>query len=689
MPNIRIFRKSNEQIMNIKKIGTRAVTSLSISMVLLSVVIISAARATDFTADSNEVETSVNSSAGFNLNLNSNVPVDLNVNANTNSNTNANTNTPVEVDVNANTPADVPITNAPVNIPVAVSANVPVQVVNVPPVVKPKPKPKPKPVVPANTNTPVAVLSVTGEAVSGATSKTGLPVFSGTALPGATVIVRIDGQVAGSVVAGPDGVWVFTPATPLANGEHTVVVESNGQLSAPAVFGVQVPDIGSRIAVTAPVTGGTVDSSTPVLGGTALPGSRITIAIDGQAAGVADADSSGNWSYSVAVPLASGEHNLVVVDEAGQTENISFTVVLPLVIPGTVPNSVEPAPIAVLSFLPPQANLAVAKAVAKTAQVAATIGGAYQTQVLDNPAVQTTANVAVAPAATVVATAAATSAVGGVWLWQYLFFFFSQPLALLDRRRIKRWGTVFNGFTRLPIDLATVRLLEASSGRIVRTRVTDREGRFLFIVPAGEYRLEVSKNGLVFPALTLAGQKTIADYGDLYFGGSVSPTGGAVHPNVALEPTAVDDQAKIVASARNGRYAKHLVASASSAVSAVAAIASPNAWTILNLAVQIFLVFAIERYVSKKRVAKPGQVLGPEGKPVRAVVRLFESAYDKLVETAITDASGQFVFLVGPNKYYLTAEAPNCGRLKTDVYDLTAGKTVLALDPQLKLPAQA
>ncbi len=62
------------------------------------------------------------------------------------------------------------------------------------------------------------------------------------------------------------------------------------------------------------------------------------------------------------------------------------------------------------------------------------------------------------------------------------------------------WGTVFDSVSKEPLELALVRLHRADSDRIVETKVTDRNGRFGFIVPKGEYYITVTKAGYTFPA---------------------------------------------------------------------------------------------------------------------------------------------------------------------------------------------
>ncbi|HID41528.1 MAG TPA: hypothetical protein EYP33_05165, partial [Pyrodictium sp.] len=82
----------------------------------------------------------------------------------------------------------------------------------------------------------------------------------------------------------------------------------------------------------------------------------------------------------------------------------------------------------------------------------------------------------------------------------YLQYLFTQPLYLLLRRKRKGYGVVYDSIRKTPVDLAVLRLYEKESGRLVQTRVTDKEGRYLFIVPKGRYEIKVTKAGYLFPS---------------------------------------------------------------------------------------------------------------------------------------------------------------------------------------------
>jgi len=72
---------------------------------------------------------------------------------------------------------------------------------------------------------------------------------------------------------------------------------------------------------------------------------------------------------------------------------------------------------------------------------------------------------------------------------------------LLIKKHALPWGTVSDSVTGNPIDLVLVRLMSVKDKRVIETKVTDREGRFGFIVPTGKYSVFVAKEGFKFPSV--------------------------------------------------------------------------------------------------------------------------------------------------------------------------------------------
>lgn len=62
------------------------------------------------------------------------------------------------------------------------------------------------------------------------------------------------------------------------------------------------------------------------------------------------------------------------------------------------------------------------------------------------------------------------------------------------------WGVVYDSANRNPIDLALIRLSNFADGRVVETKVSDKEGRFGFLAQAGNYKISASKEGYRFPS---------------------------------------------------------------------------------------------------------------------------------------------------------------------------------------------
>ncbi|HCT4767355.1 TPA: BapA prefix-like domain-containing protein, partial [Pseudomonas aeruginosa] len=148
-------------------------------------------------------------------------------------------------------------------------------------------------------------------------------VISGTAEAGATVILTDgNGNPIGQVTADGSGNWVFTPATPLANGTviNALAQDAAGNNSSPTSATVD------SLAPAAPV----IDPSNgSVIAGTAEAGATVILTDgNGNPIGQVTADGSGNWSFTPGTPLSNGTVvNAVAQDAAGNTSGPASTTV--------------------------------------------------------------------------------------------------------------------------------------------------------------------------------------------------------------------------------------------------------------------------------------------------------------------------------------------------------------------------
>jgi hypothetical protein len=305
------------------------------------------------------------------------------------------------------------------------------------------------------------------------------------------------------------------------------------------------------------------------------------------------------------------------------------------------------------------ATVPIAEKAAYVADVALE-GAATIIESRNDPQVEKAAENQLAPIALLVAALAMIPAVLSN-LITYLRYIFFQPIFLLGGRRRKKWGVVYNSLTKMPIDLAVVRLLDAKTGHIVQSRVTDGEGRYSFFVDPGLYRIEVTKNGFSFPTKVLQDLKEDTGYLDLYHGEPVHVDDkyAALTANIPLDPIGAKDKTprRIVIDKMLYELQK-FIASLAIAAGLLAAIISPTVWTIGLLIFQVLMYIVFRRLAETKKPKNWGIVYDrADKKPInRVIARLFSKQFNKLVATEITDNKGRYSFMVGPNEYYVTFE---------------------------------
>lgn len=279
----------------------------------------------------------------------------------------------------------------------------------------------------------------------------------------------------------------------------------------------------------------------------------------------------------------------------------------------------------------------------------------------NDPQVEKTAESTVAPIALGTALIATVPALSMLNLFSYLRFLFLQPIFLVGYRRRKKWGMVYNALTKLPIDLAVVRLYDAKTNRMVQSHVTDSEGRYAFFVDPGLYRIEVIKPGFIFPTKILQDYREDTNILDLYHGEPVhvDEKYAAIAANIPLDPVGVKEKTPLrIAINKMLRGLQRFIASLSVAAGILAVIIRPTWWTIGLLAFQVILYFVFKRLATPPKPKNWGIVYDRDSnRPVgRVVARLFSKQFNKLVATGVTDNKGRYSFMVGPNDYYITFE---------------------------------
>ncbi|MDD2326451.1 MAG: carboxypeptidase regulatory-like domain-containing protein [Alphaproteobacteria bacterium] len=318
------------------------------------------------------------------------------------------------------------------------------------------------------------------------------------------------------------------------------------------------------------------------------------------------------------------------------------------------------------------------------AGLAGRVSGAYEevAEVLANPAVQTTA----IPSLSILALGNVAASAGYLTFFNYLYFLFTQPIALIARRRKDKFGVVYDSLTKLPLDLAAVRL-KNSAGRIMQTRVTDSQGRYNFLTKAGDYSVEVDKLGYTFPTRLLAGVKEDLDYVELLGENKVSfKRDGLLSSNIPVDPkgderTPDDVKRKVAFRKFQGAFALLTT------LLSIGALVFYPSWEYLFMAAFQAATYLMFRRLSVKKLPPhTGKIMDTSGRPlVNAVVRIMDAKFNRVLETQVTDSQGRYAFLVGRGQFFLTANLAGYEQFKTETIDCSGRAKTSVIDRELKL----
>ncbi|MFA6214986.1 MAG: DUF4215 domain-containing protein [Patescibacteria group bacterium] len=307
-------------------------------------------------------------------------------------------------------------------------------------------------------------------------------------------------------------------------------------------------------------------------------------------------------------------------------------------------------------------------------------------KVIDNPQVEQ-ANVSVAApvlvATVVVNTFASFSFIN---FFSYLQYFITQPFAVLFRRRRKKWGVIYNALTKQPVDLAIVRLYQKENNRLIQSRVTDKLGRYSFLIDPGRYYLTVTKPKFDFPTAYLQNLKEDVSYLDLYHGGTIEVTGqrADITANIPIDPQIEEKPAAKIILQYYLRKLQYLAAFAAIPLATISLIISPGLFTLVMLCFHCLLYALFRRLGYQKPPRNWGMVYDHTNrKPVsRAILRIYDKQYNKLLDTRVTDGKGRYSFLVNNNIYYVTAEKLGYHPFKSNEIDLLSKdkEAVVSLD---------
>jgi len=241
----------------------------------------------------------------------------------------------------------------------------------------------------------------------------------------------------------------------------------------------------------------------------------------------------------------------------------------------------------------------------------------------------------------------------------FVLWALTRPVYVDMRRRRSGFGIVFDSHTGNPVSMAVIRLKNAQ-GVAVNTVVSDGQGRYRLVAPKGDYTIEVSRPGYKFPSVYL-GKSTASTFHDHVLA-SVKlkiQDYGTITRNIPVDPTRAAQRPSWLLTRINlGKRIQYLVGFLGTG-SAIYIAALQRASWVPWVMLAVYLLAMLTRLITFKAPQPPFGVVFDSGnkRPLaKAIVRLFDKRYDKLIETQTTSPQGRFAFIVKHGAYRLMVE---------------------------------
>lgn len=280
-----------------------------------------------------------------------------------------------------------------------------------------------------------------------------------------------------------------------------------------------------------------------------------------------------------------------------------------------------------------------------------------------NPGTAATAAVAI-PAATTAVSLFSTFGFSLFEAPQYIsrgIMWFLNLFGVIDKK--EEWGVVYDSVTKQPLPRAVVRLY---SGRdLIDTSVTDSNGVFSFAPVKGKYTLSVAKRGYTFPSEIIT-SKIDGVFGRVYRGDvyEVKKDGQVINVGVPLDSEEVEPLKAFFV--RLGHLLVAFVKILNPILLFAGILLSIFLYITYRDDLNLYFAFLylglllLNIYFTLRQQSRWGFVVDTKGDKIPGVrVNLYESKYDKLIDTRVTDENGKYQFVVPGGEYVIRPEGKN------------------------------
>lgn len=298
------------------------------------------------------------------------------------------------------------------------------------------------------------------------------------------------------------------------------------------------------------------------------------------------------------------------------------------------------------------AKKAILVATQTTAQVAKAVN-----QVRENPVVQNINKNVVTPVVGVGATINVLPIISTILLSDplhlllYFLSYFGEIIGIRKKRH--PWGKVYDSLTKEPLPFSTVRIFEKKTNRLFETHITDRKGRFGFLVVPGEYYLLAQKANYIFPSQKIK-ERSDEKYADLYHGETLEikkEEEGFIKVNIPLDSISIKKRKMKKNILRMFLFFLEkigtpllVIGTILAGISLLISIRSTNIFIFL---LYLGLLFAKKRMELEKRTPWGKVYDGQSKRGIElAQIQLYDKTWGTLLESQTTDRFGRFGFLI-------------------------------------------
>lgn len=218
----------------------------------------------------------------------------------------------------------------------------------------------------------------------------------------------------------------------------------------------------------------------------------------------------------------------------------------------------------------------------------------------------------------------------------------------------KKWGIVYDSESDQPIPLAAVRIFDFEYKKLLATQLTDKDGRFGFLIKPGQYYLNIIKHDYQFPSKFAASN---------YHGEPFQvKEDGVISFNIPLDPDLHKLTRKmniITATTKVLDRIKFPLLTIGTVLSMIFFVHDPS---VINTAIIVVygIIWSLEIY----QILRPhtfGNVFEVTDKdPLDlAIVRVFDKKTGKLINTNVSDSHGHYFSLISTGDYQIKATKEN------------------------------